>query len=71
MTFSDFDVLIIGAGAAGIMCAIEAGKRGRRALLLEQQERVGKKIAIPAEGTATSPTSTLRLQTISRATRKF
>ena len=29
----DFDVLIIGAGAAGLMCAIEAGKRGRRVLV--------------------------------------
>ena len=50
MPDSDFDVLIIGAGAAGMMCAIEAGKRGRRTLLLEHQDRVGKKIAISGGG---------------------
>ena len=44
------DVLIIGAGAAGLMCAIEAGKRGRRVVLLEHSERVGKKIAISGGG---------------------
>ncbi|MFZ0808516.1 MAG: FAD-dependent oxidoreductase, partial [Candidatus Sulfotelmatobacter sp.] len=31
----EFDVLILGGGAAGLMCAIEAGKRGRRVALLE------------------------------------
>ena len=50
MPSNDFDVLILGAGAAGMMCAIEAGKRGRRVLLLEHQERVGKKIAISGGG---------------------
>ena len=35
-----YDVVIIGAGAAGMMCAIEAGKRGRKVLLLESQEVV-------------------------------
>ena len=47
---SDFDVLIIGGGAAGMMCALEAGKRGRRTLLIEHQDRVGKKIAISGGG---------------------
>jgi predicted Rossmann fold flavoprotein len=46
----DFDVLIIGAGAAGMMCAIEAGRRGRRTVLIEHQERIGKKIAISGGG---------------------
>ena len=41
-----WDVIVIGAGAAGLLCAIEAGKRGRRVLLLEHSERVGKKISI-------------------------
>ena len=50
MPSNDFDVLIVGAGAAGMMCAIEAGRRGRRVLLLEHQERVGKKIAISGGG---------------------
>ena len=43
---SKWDVIVIGAGAAGLLCAIEAGKRGRRVLVLEHADRVGKKIAI-------------------------
>ncbi len=45
-----FDVVIVGAGAAGLMCAIEAGRRGRRVALLEHAERVGKKILISGGG---------------------
>jgi predicted Rossmann fold flavoprotein len=45
-----FDVLILGAGAAGLMCAVEAGKRGRRVALLEHAERAGKKILISGGG---------------------
>jgi hypothetical protein len=44
------DVIVIGGGAAGLFCAIEAGKRGRRALVLEHADRVGKKIAISGGG---------------------
>ena len=44
------DVVIIGAGAAGLLCAIEAGKRGRRVLVLEHADRIGKKIAISGGG---------------------
>jgi predicted Rossmann fold flavoprotein len=44
------DVVVIGGGAAGLMCAIEAGKRGRSVLLLEHAERVGKKILISGGG---------------------
>jgi predicted Rossmann fold flavoprotein len=47
---TDHDVIIIGGGAAGLFCAIEAGKRGRRVLVIEHQERVGKKIAISGGG---------------------
>ena len=47
---SDKDVIIIGGGAAGLFCAIEAGKRGRRVLVLEHADRVGKKIAISGGG---------------------
>ena len=47
---STHDVVILGAGAAGLMCAIEAGKRGRRVVLLEHAERVGKKILISGGG---------------------
>ncbi|HWG40862.1 MAG TPA: NAD(P)/FAD-dependent oxidoreductase [Candidatus Acidoferrales bacterium] len=45
-----FDVIILGAGAAGLMCAIEAGKRGRRVAVLERAERIGKKILISGGG---------------------
>ena len=44
------EVIIIGGGAAGLLCAIEAGKRGRRVMLLEHQDRVGKKIYISGGG---------------------
>ncbi|MGV6858993.1 MAG: NAD(P)/FAD-dependent oxidoreductase [bacterium] len=50
MSHSQYDVIIIGAGAAGLMCAIEAGKRGRSALLLEKADKVGKKILISGGG---------------------
>jgi predicted Rossmann fold flavoprotein len=45
-----YDVIILGAGAAGLMCAIEAGKRGHRVLLLERADRIGKKILISGGG---------------------
>ena len=45
-----YDALIIGAGAAGLMCALEAGKRGRRVAILERAERAGKKILISGGG---------------------
>ena len=44
------DVVIIGAGAAGMMCAIEAGKRGRRVVLLDHAEKLGEKIRISGGG---------------------
>lgn len=47
---SHFDVVILGGGAAGLMCAIEAGKRGRRVLVVERSEKVGKKILISGGG---------------------
>ena len=47
---SNFDVLILGGGAAGLLCAIEAGKRGRRVVLLERAEKIGKKILISGGG---------------------
>ncbi len=45
-----FDVVVAGAGAAGLMCAIRAGQRGRRVLLLDHAEKVGKKILISGGG---------------------
>ncbi|MCE3254599.1 MAG: hypothetical protein K0R25_93 [Rickettsiaceae bacterium] len=44
------DVIIIGAGAAGLMCAIEAGKRGKKVLLLDSAKNVGEKIRISGGG---------------------
>ena len=46
----DFDVVIIGAGAAGLMCAIEAGKRGRRVLVLDHAKKLAEKIRISGGG---------------------
>jgi predicted Rossmann fold flavoprotein len=45
-----YEVIILGAGAAGLMCAIEAGKRGRSVLVLERADRIGKKILISGGG---------------------
>lgn len=45
-----YNTIIIGAGAAGLMCAIEAGKRGRKVLVLENAEKIGKKILISGGG---------------------
>jgi len=47
---NDYDVIILGAGAAGLMCAITAGNRGRRVLILESSNKVGKKILMSGGG---------------------
>ena len=47
---SRFDVIILGAGAAGLMCAMSAGARGRRVLLLDHADQPGKKILISGGG---------------------
>ena len=44
------DAVILGGGAAGLMCAIEAGKRGRRVVVLEHADRLGKKILVSGGG---------------------
>ena len=44
------DVVVLGGGAAGLMCALEAGRRGRRIVLLDHADRVGKKILISGGG---------------------
>ncbi|MBT5570324.1 MAG: NAD(P)/FAD-dependent oxidoreductase [Alphaproteobacteria bacterium] len=49
---TNFDVIIIGAGAAGLMCAGEAARRGRRVLVLERASRIGEKIRISGGGRA-------------------
>jgi len=47
---SSYDVIIIGAGAAGMMCAIEAGKRGRRVWLIDHSKKIAEKIRISGGG---------------------
>src|SRR5215467_846347 len=50
MISSTAGVVVVGAGAAGLMCAIEAGKRGRRVVVLEHNDRIGRKILISGGG---------------------
>jgi predicted Rossmann fold flavoprotein len=45
-----YDVIVAGGGAAGLMCALRAGQRGRRVLVLEHADKVGKKILISGGG---------------------
>ena len=47
---NNYDVIIIGAGAAGMMCAIAAGQRGRKVLLLDHTDQIGKKVLISGGG---------------------
>lgn len=50
MAVINTEVLIIGGGAAGLFCAIESGKRGRKTIILEHAGQIGKKIAISGGG---------------------
>ncbi|AJA10149.1 Hypothetical protein SKP52_16375 [Sphingopyxis fribergensis] len=50
MPATEFDAIVLGAGAAGLMCAAVAGARGRRVLLLDHADAVGKKILISGGG---------------------
>jgi len=60
-----FDVVVLGGGAAGLMCALTAGRRGKRVLVVEHANRVGKKILMSGGGrcnftnTGTSPANFL------------
>ena len=47
---ADYDVIILGAGAAGLFCASTAAKRGRRVLVLEKANKIGKKILMSGGG---------------------
>ncbi len=47
---NDYDVIILGGGAAGLMCAIAAGARGRRVIVLEGSNKIGKKILMSGGG---------------------
>ena len=50
MIIEKYDVIIVGAGAAGMMSAIEAGKRGRKVLLVDHSKKIGEKIRISGGG---------------------
>jgi predicted flavoprotein YhiN len=45
-----FDAVVVGGGAAGLMCALTAGRRGKRVLVVEHANRVGKKILMSGGG---------------------
>lgn len=47
---NDFDVIVLGGGAAGLMCALTAGQRGRRVIVLESSNKIGKKILMSGGG---------------------
>ncbi len=46
----NYDVIVIGGGPAGMFAAITAGQRGKRVLLLERNDRLGKKLLITGKG---------------------
>lgn len=50
MLMQQWDVIVIGAGAAGLFCAIEAAKRGRKTLVLDNGKRIGRKILMSGGG---------------------
>src|SRR5690606_8930837 len=50
MTESGYDAIIIGGGACGLMCAVQAGYLGKRTLILEKNDKVGAKILISGGG---------------------
>ena len=45
-----YDVIVIGAGASGLYCALTAGRRGRRVLVLDHANKAGKKILMSGGG---------------------
>jgi predicted Rossmann fold flavoprotein len=66
-----FDVIVLGAGAAGLLCAAEAGKRGRRVALLEHSDRIGRKILISGGGRANFTNLYTRPENFLSANRHF
>ena len=49
-SYQHYDVIIIGGGAAGLLCAMTAAKRGRSVLVLEKSNKIGKKILMSGGG---------------------
>lgn len=50
LSMHDYDIIVLGAGAAGLFCALTAGQRGRRVLVLEKSNKAGKKILMSGGG---------------------
>lgn len=50
MAKQSYDVIVVGAGAAGLMCASVAGQRGRRVLVLDHSDKLAEKIRISGGG---------------------
>jgi predicted Rossmann fold flavoprotein len=71
LTLEDFDVVVLGAGAAGMMCAIEAGKRGRSVLIVDHAKAPGEKIRISGGGRCNFTNNTARRPTSCRPIPKF
>ena len=50
MSRNQYDVIVLGAGASGLMCAALAAQRGRKVLILEKANKIGKKILMSGGG---------------------
>jgi hypothetical protein len=68
---NSYDVVIIGGGAAGLMCAITAGQRGRKVLVLEKSNKVGKKILMSGGGRCNFTNMTIASNNFLSANRHF
>ena len=66
-----YDTLIIGAGAAGLHCAANAARRGKRVLVIDHAKQAGKRFLSQVEGAVTLPTSMPAQRTICRVTPIF
>ena len=66
-----FDVIVVGAGAAGMMSAIEAGKRGRKVLLVDHAKKIGEKIRISVVEDVTLQTYIHTLVSLFQTIQKF
>jgi len=69
MSVQQYDVLVIGAGASGLMTAYMAAQRGRKVVVVEKANKVGKKILMSGGGNVISPTSMSNLKISSRTIR--
>ena len=69
MSVQQYDVLVIGAGASGLMTAYMAAQRGRKVVVVEKANKVGKKILMSVVANVISPTSMSNLKISSRTIR--